>query len=89
MCKSIQMQLQMKNLKQLMSESDLHKLINMNTDAVAIIGHAPINLLLSYRESIKQHLKRNYAKLCATHVLATNLLFGNNLQTHLGREKNI
>ena len=73
----------MKNSKQPKSDSDIQKLIKMNTDAVALLGHAHVDLSHRRREAIKPHLNKDYAGLCASHVPVTALLFGNDLQTQL------
>lgn len=83
LCKSIEMLLEMKNSKQPKSDSDIQKLIKMNTDAVALLGHAHVDLSHRRREAIKPHLNKDYAGLCASHVPVTALLFGNDLQTQL------
>lgn len=83
MCKSIEMLLEMRNSKQPMSDSDIQKLVKMASDAVALLGHAHIDLSHRRRDSIKPHLNKDYAGLCASHVPITALLFGNDLQTQL------
>lgn len=83
MCKSIGMLLEMKNSKQPKSDSDIQKLVKVNTDAVALLGHAHIDLSHRRRESLKPHLNKDYAGLCASHVPVTAQLFGNDLQTQL------
>ena len=83
LCKSIEMLLEMKNSKQPKSDSDIQKLIKLNTDAVALLGHAHVDLSHRRRESIKPHLNKDYVSLCASHVPVTALLFGNDLQTQL------
>ena len=77
------MLLEMKNSKQPKSDSDIQKLIKLNTDAVALLGHAHVDLSHRRRESIKPHLNNDYAGLCASHVPVIALLFGNDLQTQL------
>ena len=69
--------------KQPKSDSDIQKLIKMNTDAVALLGHTHVDLSHRYREAIKPHLNKVYAGLCASHVPITALRFGNDLQTKL------
>ena len=83
MCKSIEMLLEMKNSKQPKSDPDIQKLVKMASDAVALLGHAHIDLSHRRRESIKPHLNKDYAGLCASHVPITALLFGDDLQTQL------
>ena len=81
LCKSTEMLLEMKNSKQPKSDSDIQKLIKLNTDAIALLGHAHVDLSHRRRESIEPHLNKGYAGLCASHVPVTALLFGNDLQT--------
>jgi len=61
----------MKNLKQPKLDSDIQKLIKLNTDAVALLGHAHVDLSHRHRESIKPHLNKDYVGLCASHVSVT------------------
>ena len=77
------MLLEMRNSKQPKSDSDIQKLIKLNTNAVALLGHAHVDLSHRRRESIKPHLNKDYVSLCASHVPVTALLFGNDLQTQL------
>ena len=83
LCKSIEMLLEMKNSKQRKSDSDIQQLLKLNTNAVALLGHAHVDLSHRRKESIKPHLNKDYAGLCASHVPVTALLFGNDLQTQL------
>ena len=83
LCKTIEMLLEMKNSKQPKSDSDIQQLVKLNTDAVALLGHAHVDLSYHRRESIKPHLNKDYAGPCATHVPVTALLFGSDLQTQL------
>lgn len=59
------------------SESDVQNL-KMNAGATALIGQVHIDMSKSRRVS-------NYVGLCASHVLVTALLFGNDLQTQLNK----
>jgi len=77
------MLLEMRNWKQPMSDSDIQTLVKMASDAVALLGHAHIDLSHRCMESIKPHLNKDYAGLCASHVPITALLFGDGLQTQL------
>ena len=77
------MLLEMKSSKMPKSESDTQNLIKLNTDAVALLGHAHVDLSHRRRESMKPRLNKDYAGLCASHVPVTALLFGNDLQTQL------
>ena len=83
LCKSIEMLLEMKNLKQPKSDSDIPKLLKLNTDAVALLGHVHVDLSHHRGESIKLHVNKDYTGLCASLVPVTALLFGNDLQTQL------
>jgi len=44
LCKSIELLLEVKNSKQPKSDSDIQKLMKWNTDAVALLGHAHVDL---------------------------------------------
>ena len=66
------MLLEMKNSKQPKSDSDIQKLMKLNTDAVALLGHAHVDLSHRRRESIKPHLNKDYAGLCASHACSSN-----------------
>ena len=68
LCKSIEMLLEMKNSKQPKLDSDIQKLIKLNTDVVTLLGHAHVDLSQHCRESIKPLLNKDYAGLCALHV---------------------
>ena len=83
LCKSIEMLLEMKNSEQAKSDSDIQKLPKSSTDAVALLGYAHVDLSHHRMESIKPHLNKDYAGLCASHVPVTALLFGNDVQTQL------
>ena len=63
LCKSIEMLLEMKNSKQPKSDSDIQQLLKLNTDAVALLGHAHVDLSHRRRESIKPHL--NEESVCS------------------------
>jgi len=47
MCKSIEMLQEMRNSKQPMSDSDIQKLVEMASDAVALLGHGHMDLDLT------------------------------------------
>ena len=83
LCKSMELLLKMKKLKEASSDSDIQSLVKMNADAIALLGHAHIELSHRRREEIKPHLHKDYAGLCASHVPVKTLLFGNDLQTQL------
>ena len=55
LCKSIEMMLEMKNSKQPKSDSDIPKLLKLNTDAVALLGHVHVDLSHRRRDSIKSN----------------------------------
>ena len=60
-------------------------LVRMNTDALALIGHAYVCFEITQRrrESIKPNLHKDYAMLCSSNVPVTSPLFGDDLQTEL------
>ena len=62
---------------------EIDKLVKLNTDALAIIGHTSCELSLRRREAIKPNLHKDYSNLWASHVPVTSYLFGDNLQTRL------
>ena len=55
----------------------------MNTDEVALLGHAHTEMPHRQRESIKPHLNKEWAGLCASHVSVTTFLFGDDLPARL------
>ena len=55
----------------------------MNTDAIALSGHASFELSQLRREDIKPHLHKDYGDLCSATVPVTEHLFGDELQTQL------
>jgi len=72
-----------KHTQQSKFNHDLKTLIKMNTDRVAVLGHAHIEMSHHRRESIKPHLSKEYAGLCASHVAVTTFLFGDGLHARL------
>jgi hypothetical protein len=65
------------------SRSEIKALITLNTDAMALLGHASCDLSQRRRETLKPHLNKEYATLCASHVPITSFLFGDDLQAQL------
>ena len=65
LCKSTELIMNMKHTQQSNFDPALKTLIKMNTDAVALLGHAHIEMSHRRRESIKPHLNKEYAGLCA------------------------
>ena len=57
---------------------ELDKLVKLNTDALALLGHTSCELSLRRRDAILT-LQKDYSSLCASHVPVTLLLFGDNL----------
>ena len=55
------------------------KLIKTTTDALALLGHANVDLSLCRREYLRPCLNQEYSTLCLTQYTATSLLFGVNL----------
>ena len=66
-----------------MTSSEIKALITFNTDAMALLGHASCDLSQRRRETLKPHLNKEYATLCASDVPITSSLFGGNLQAQL------
>ena len=62
---------------------DVDKLVKLNTDALALLGHISCELSMRRRDAIKPNLHKDYSSLCASHVPVTSFLFGDNLQTRL------
>ncbi|XP_046863117.1 uncharacterized protein LOC124456835 [Xenia sp. Carnegie-2017] len=62
---------------------DVDKLITMNTDALALLGHTMCELSMRRRDAIRPNLSKDYSSLCASHVPVTTYSFGDNLQTQL------
>ena len=50
------------------TNSEIKALITLNTDAIALLGHASCDLTQRRRETLKPHLNKEYATLCASHV---------------------
>ncbi|CAB4038940.1 Hypothetical predicted protein [Paramuricea clavata] len=65
------------------SKPEYRELITLNTDALALLGHALCEMSQRRRETLKPHLNKEYTTLCASHVPVTSLLFGDDLQGQL------
>ena len=65
------------------TSSEIKALITLDTDAIALLGHASCDLSQRRRETLKPHLNKEYATLCASHVPITSFLFGDDLQAQL------
>ena len=57
-----------------------NELVVMNTDAIALLGHATFELSQLRREDIKPHLHKDYGDLCSANMPVTEHLFGDELQ---------
>ncbi|CAB4002891.1 Hypothetical predicted protein, partial [Paramuricea clavata] len=66
---------------------DLGKLLTMNADAVALLGHATNQLSMHRRQAIKPFLNKEYATLCSPQGPVTEFLFGDELQSQLNNKK--
>ncbi|CAB4038826.1 Hypothetical predicted protein, partial [Paramuricea clavata] len=66
---------------------DLGKLLTMNADAVALLGHATHQLSMHRRQAIKPFLNKEYATLCSPQGPVTEFLFGDELQSQLNNIK--
>jgi hypothetical protein len=65
------------------SKPEYWELITLNTDALALLGHASCEMSQRRRETLKPHLNKEYTTLCASHVPVTSLLFWDDLQGQL------
>ena len=50
---------------------DVHQLMTMNTDALALLGHTMCELSMRRRDAIRPNLNKDYSSLCASHVPVT------------------
>ena len=66
---------------------DLGKLVTMNADALALLGHATHQLSMHRRQAIKPFLNKEYATLCLPQGPVTEFLFGDELQAQLNNIK--
>ena len=62
---------------------EVDKLVKLNTDVLALLGHTSCELSMRRCDAIKPNLHKDYSSLCAPHVPVTSFLFGDNLQTRL------
>ena len=62
---------------------DIEQLIRMHTDALGLLGHISFKISQRRRDTIRPNLNKEYATLCASRVLITKMLFGDELQTQL------
>ncbi|XP_028404120.1 uncharacterized protein LOC114526805 [Dendronephthya gigantea] len=69
------------------SGPDIGKLLTMNADALALLGHATHQLSMHRRQAIKPSLNKEYATLCSPHGPVTEFLFGDELQSQLNNIK--
>ena len=60
---------------------DIEQLIRMHTDALGLLGHISFEISQRRRDAIRPNLNKEYAKLCASHVPITRMLFGDELKT--------
>ena len=66
---------------------DLGKLLTINTDALALLGHATHEMLLRRRQAVRPSLNKEYASLCSPQGPITEFLFGDELQSQLSNIK--
>ena len=62
---------------------DIEAMIRMSTDAVALLGYVSFEIAQRRRHVIRPNLNKDYATLCASHVLITSMLFGDELQAQI------
>ena len=62
---------------------DIEQLIRMHTDTLGLLGHISFEISQRRRDAIRPNLNKEYARLCASHVPITKMLFGDELQTQL------
>ena len=53
----------------------------MHTDALGLLGHISFEISQRRRDAIRPNLNKECAKLCASHVPITRMLFGDELKT--------
>jgi len=61
--------------------------MGFHTHALALLGPTQYESSLKRREVIRPSLKKEYAALCSPNVPVTSLLFGNDLQQQLNKNK--
>jgi hypothetical protein len=64
-------------------KQQLADLVTNNTDALAMLGHVHVELLLRRRELIKPNVNKEYSSLCSSQTPITEFLFGDDLQSRL------
>ena len=62
---------------------DIEQLIRMHTDTLGLLGHISFEISQRRRDAIRPNLNKEYARLCASHVPITKMLFGRELQIQL------
>ena len=62
---------------------DIEQLIRMHTNALGLSGHISFEISQRRRDAIRPNLNKEYARLCASHVPITKMLFGRELQIQL------
>ena len=62
---------------------DIEQLIRMHTEALGLLGHISFEISQRRRDAIRPNLNKEYARLCASHVPITKMLFGRELQIQL------
>ena len=66
---------------------DIGKMLALNTDALALLGHATHQLSMYRPQAIKPYLNKEYATLCSPQGPVTEFLFGDELQSQLNNIK--
>ena len=66
---------------------DIGKMLTLNTDALALLGHATHQLSMYRRQAIKPYLNKEYATLRSPQEPVTEFLFGDELQSQLNNIK--
>ncbi|CAB3999301.1 Hypothetical predicted protein, partial [Paramuricea clavata] len=64
-------------------KQQLADLVTNNTDALAMLGHVHVELLLRRRELIKPNVNKEYSSLCSSQTPIMEFLFGDDLQSRL------
>ena len=66
---------------------DLGKLLTINTDALALLGHATREISLRRQQAVRPSLNKEYASLCSPQGPITEFLFGDDRHTQLNNIK--